>query len=241
MRVILLLKMVISEFESKIIENKKLNSSVFSLKFSLPKNFSFFPGQYLSVSRITNGKKIRTPYTIASVPNKRYAEFIIKVVNIGKASHYLSKLKRGDKIELFGPIGKFTINNTSKENDLVFISSGTGISPFASMIPYLLEKGFKNKIILLNGFRNEKEILLNKEFLKLSKKYKNFEFHNILSQPLKNFNDKGYVQDFLDKYVPDGFNGDYYLCGLKEMIEEVSKQLENKGVNKNRIFFEKYD
>jgi NAD(P)H-flavin reductase len=109
------------------------------------------------------------------------------------------------------------------------------------MIPELLEKGHKEKIILLKGFRNEKDILHNNEFSKLKKEHNNFEFHNILSKPEnKNFENIGHVQDFLDKYVPKDFKGDFYICGLDEMVEDVSRELKKRGVKSNGIFFEKY-
>src|SRR3989344_2870975 len=126
-------------FESKILENKKIAPSVIKVRFSLPRNFNFIPGQYLSVSRLSGGKKIRTPYSISSNKGDRLGEFCIKIIDIGKTSSFLGRLKKGDKIELLGPLGKFAINEKSKNKDLVFISTGTGIAPFVSMIHNLLK------------------------------------------------------------------------------------------------------
>ena len=223
-------------------EEKYLNQKVRYFKFSVPKDFEFKSGQYLMLSFFVNGKKFRNPYSIASTPNKKFAEFCIKLIENGKSFNFIKNLKKGDKVELFGPAGKFIIEESSKNKDLIFISIGTGIAPFKSMIFSLLEEGFKKKIILLKGFRNEEGILYDKEFSELGKKYKNFKFHNILSQPEnKDFKDKGYVQNFLDKYVSKNFNGDFYLCGLKEMIDSVVKKLKEKNIKENQIFFEKYD
>tara|TARA_Y100000296_G_scaffold74291_1_gene92645 strand:+ start:2988 stop:3692 length:705 start_codon:yes stop_codon:yes gene_type:complete len=234
--------MPVKIFKSKILEEKYLSQDVKCLKLSIPKDFKFEPGQYLSLSYYFNGKKFRSPYSIASTPNKKFIEFCIKLIDKRKSSNFIKTLKKGDKVELFGPIGKFTIDKNSKNNDLIFICVGTGIAPFASMIHFLLKKGFKKKIILLKGFRNENEIIYEKEFIQLQKKYKNFEFYNILSQPKnKNFKDKGYVQNFLDKYIPKNFDGDFYICGLSKMINSVVKKLKEKGIIKKRIFFEKYD
>ena len=238
----ILLKMSIRIFESRILEAKYLNSSVKCLKFSVPKDFNFKAGQYLSLSVFADGKKFRNPYSIATIPGNKFAEFCIKLVDGGKGSDFLKNLEEGDNIELFGPAGKFVIDENSEKKDLIFISAGTGISTFVSMIPYLLKKGFKNRIILLKGFVNENEILYDEEFLELQENYKNFEFHNILSNSKnKKFENKGYVQDFIDKYIPKNFHGDFYICGLREMIDGVVKKLEDKGIKKNKIFFEKYD
>ncbi|MBI5803528.1 FAD-dependent oxidoreductase [Candidatus Pacearchaeota archaeon] len=234
--------MTINIFASQVLEKKMLTPSVVNLKFSLPEDFDFKPGQYLSIARITaEGKKLRTPYSIATIPGNGFGEFCIRVVNIGRSSEYLSKLEKGDEIELFGPLGKFTIPDSSKNKDLVFISAGTGISAFISMIPALLKSGFKKKMILIKGFKNEDDVLYEKEFTELSKKYKNFKFYNVLSQPKNNFENKGYVQDFIGKYTSKDFQGDFYICGLKEMIFGVVSKLKSQGIAEDRIFFEKYD
>ena len=233
---------MIKIFESKILEARFLNKYVKYLKFSVPKDFNFKAGQYLSLSVFIDGKKFRNPYSITTIPNGQFAEFCIKLVENGKASDFVKNLKKGDKIELFGPAGKFVINENSKDKDLIFISAGTGISTFMSIIPHILKKGFNNKIILLKGFVNENETIYDKEFLELQKRYKNFEFHNILSNPKnKKFENKGYVQDFFDKYIPKKFKGNFYLCGLSKMIDSAAEKLENIDFKKDKISFEKYD
>ena len=153
-----------------------------------------------------------------------------------------SFMKKGDNVELFGPAGKFLVEKNSLQNDIVFISVGTGITPFMSMIPSLLEKKFKRKIIFIKGFRYEENILYDEELEKLKEKYFNFEFHNVLSRP-KNpgFENKGYVQDFLEKYLPKNFKGYVYICGLSPMINEVKEKLISLGVDEKKILFEKYD
>ena len=238
----ILLNMAIKLFKSKVIEVKSPSSNIKCLKLSKPKNFEFKPGQYLLLNFYLEGKKFKNPYSITSIPDKEFIEFCIKLVENGKSFNFIKNLKKGDNVELFGPAGRFVINKDSEEKDLIFISTGTGIAPFMSMISSLLEKNFKNKIILFKGFRNEDESLYEEEFSHLQKKYKNFRFYNILSQPKnKKFRDKGYVQDFLDKYIPINFDGDFYICGLSGMVEDVLKNLKNKDIRDNRISFEKYN
>lgn len=234
--------MPIKIFESIVLQNRMLTSTVTNLKFSLPKGFTFKAGQYLSISRINEeGKKLRTPYSIATAPGSGTGEFCVKLVENGKASNFIKNLKEGDKIELFGPAGKFVVRDSSKEKNICFVSTGTGISAFASMIPSLLHEGFSNKLVLVKGFRDEEDVLYDSEFKKLEKEYSNFEFHNVLSQPKDaSFENKGYVQDFLEKNMVD-FKGDFYLCGLNEMINSVLRKLEGWGFDSKNIFFEEYD
>ena len=109
------------------------------------------------------------------------------------------------------------------------------------MISYLLESGSKDKITAVNGFRTENDILYKSFFEEMKKKFNSFYFYNILSQPNHDAKNKGYVQNFLDKIIHKEFEGDIYVCGLKEMIDDVVKKLNELGVNKEQIFFERYD
>lgn len=231
-------------FESKILISEYATPSVLHLRYLIPRDFEFKPGQYLSLSVPWEGKKYRSPFSIATFPNnKEHADFFIKLSEHGRTSTFVRTLRKGDSIELFGPLGKFNVRESSEKKDVAFLSSGTGITAFMSMIPYLLSrKGYWKKVILFKGFRNEEEILYEKECSKLKKKHKNFEFYNILSKPKnENFSDKGHVQDFLEKYLPEDFQGDFYLCGLKEMVVDAKKKLLSMGIKEDRIFFEEYD
>ena len=234
---------MISVFNSRILEIKNLEGNVKILKLSVPEDFSFRAGQYVSISVPLDGKKLRRPYSIASPPKRDgVIELCIKLIENGPASEYVKTLSEGDEIELFGPAGKFIIFRDSLQKDIVFVAVGTGITPFASMIPNLLENGFKNKIILIKGFRHEENILYDNELEILKRKHKNFEFHNILSQPKNSkFENKGYVQDFLGKYISNISKSDIYICGLSPMINSVKEKAIEMGVPENRIFFEKYD
>lgn len=229
---------MIRTFDSEILSIGNVNDSVKIFKLSKPEDFEFLAGQYVSISVPFEGKKLRRPYSIASSPKEKEIELCIKIVD-GVASNFLKTLKQGDKVELFGPAGKFTIKNP--DNEIVFISTGTGITPFRSMIYDLLEKGFNKKIILIYGFRKEDNVLYEKEFSEFAEKQLNFEFHTVLSRPEKYHKDKGHVQDFFEKYIPENFNGDFYLCGLSQMTNAAVEKLKSLGFNEEQIYYEKYD
>src|SRR3989338_5540311 len=120
------LKMV-NVFLSTVLKVIDLNHDVKCCKMSVPDNFEFQAGQYLSVSVAdANGKKIRRPYSIASSPNKKgFIELCVKKIDGGLASNFIHNLKKGDAVEFLGPIGNFVINENSKIKDLIFISNGT--------------------------------------------------------------------------------------------------------------------
>src|SRR5208283_4949130 len=120
---------MIKIFNSKVLEIKDLTSDVKLFRISVPNDFDFKAGQYLSLSVIRrDGKKIRKPFSISNSPlNKnKYVEFCIKIIQDGLASEFLKTLKKGDRLELFGPLGKFFV--PSLDRNLIFIASGVGIA-----------------------------------------------------------------------------------------------------------------
>jgi len=229
-------------FTGKLIETKSVNENTKILKFSVPFDFSFRSGQYVRLAFYKDGKRILRDYSIFSSPkNKKFIKIYFKRVEGGYCSDALFNLKVGEEIEMKGPLGDFVLKN--KKKDVILISTGTGFSPFKSMVLELLEgEGFQNKLILIRGHRNENDLPCEGRLKRLENENRNFSYYNILSKPKsQSYKLKGHVQDFLEKMVPDNFDGDFYICGLKDMVEDVKNNLEKSGVKNERIFYEKYD
>lgn len=234
--------MPIQKIKSKILEIKYLTKDTKKFVISVPRDFSFKAGQYILLEIQIKGKIQRRAYSIASEPNmKNIIELCIKkIVREGFVSE-LFKLKTNSKITFIGPAGKFFINEIPK-NNLVFISVGTGIAPFKSMVEYLLkELKFKKQITLIHGYRHEKDILYKNEFEELEKQFKNFKQKIILSKPKEQTKKilKGHVQEFIKDIETK--NTKFYICGMKEMVSESILKLKSLKVKSENILFEKYD
>lgn len=234
----LLAKKELLKFKSKIIESKYVNHNTKHITISVPEKFDFHPGQFVSLILFINGEEHRRPYSIASKPQKNKLELCIKILPNGKTTPTISNLKEGDELTVLGPMGTFYIYKKSLNKNIIFVSTGTGIAPFRSMIANLLENNFENNITLITGYRYKEDILYEEEFKEFKEKYKKFLYHRILSRT-DDESEKGYVQKLIDKNLD--LDADYYICGLKEMVNSVKEYLELKGISKGNIFFEKYD
>jgi len=228
-------------FTSELLEIENVNEEAKILTFSAPENFTFKAGQYITMAFYKSGKRILRSYSIFSSPSEKgKIKVYFKKIRGGFASNKLFNMKIGEKIEMKGPLGFFTID--SKEEDIFLISSGTGFGPFRSIILDLLENGFKRKLILIRGYRTEKDLCYKAELDKLKSKHSNFKYCDILSQPKnKSYEFKGRVQKFIPQVLPKDFKGKFYLCGLKDMIFESRETLENLGISEDKIFSERYD
>ena len=231
----------IHRFESDILKIEDLTPTVKNICISKPSDFKFSAGQFITLIFNIDGKDMRRAYSIASDPSLGHIELCIKKVEGGLACNFLHNMKKGDKIKTIGPAGRFILEGIEGE-DIVFISTGTGIAPFRSMIFELLNLNYQGRIYLLNGFRYENEILYKKELAELSEKHSNFINYTIISRPSESYiGEIGRVQNLIQNHIAENFEGRFFLCGLSEMVNDVKLFLLSKGIPQTKIHCERYD
>ena len=229
-------------FDCRIIENKMLTPTVFELKFETDRKFSFEAGQFVSIvipGAAKNGRDLRRAYSIASSPEQYPIELCITKVEGGPGSTYLSQLKPGDLMKAYAPYGKF-VYQTPSTRMVCFVSTGTGIAPFRSMI---LSEKFgttpPRKALCLFGARYENEMLYETEIKDSGKA----EWMACITRPSDHFKCfKGRVTDYLRNTGSDfaWTETDFYLCGNGAMIQEIKTLLLERGVDKSAIHQEAY-
>ena len=232
-------------FNSTLLTVRQLTPRVRHFRFSTPEGFTFTPGQYVMMQiSLPGGLTVKKQYSISSTPaDTGYLETTVTQVEGGRSSTYLHSLSVGAAVAMQGPFGLFTVREHERGLDKVFISTGTGITPFRSMIPSLLAAGATERILLLTGYRFEDGVLFQDEWQSLAKRHKNFSHHATISRPADPAfkGQRGRVQTLVKELVQEDFTGVCYLCGLSEMITEAAQLLLSMGVQKERIRFERYD
>lgn len=215
----------------------------FRIAFDPGNIFDFDAGQFVNilVPETSEHKAVKRPYSIASPPAwKGVLDLCWKRIEGGIATNYLWTLHQGDNLIVQGPLGRFTVKQPLPQT-IIFVSTGTGIAPFRSMIHTLLQNQTPCEIWNIFGNRYDEDILYREEFEALARDYKNF--HNVftVSRPKNWKGETQYVQFMLKKYIPDPKDKHVYICGLTNMIQEVQKTALEMGFAKDQIFFEKYD
>ena len=172
-------------------------------------------------------------YSVASWPDgTNKFELIITYLEGGAMSEYLfNEAKVGDEFIYRGPMGVFTLPDNLMDRDIYFVSTGSGISPFRSMINYLYENKvpFKN-IKLFFGTRTEDDIVYREELEKIQKELPNFEFIPTLSREDKPGFAKGYVHDHYLPLIDSSEEKPWvYYCGWDRMIKEGRQHLSDRG------------
>lgn len=204
--------------------------------------FAFVPGQWVNFHLPIEAKNPQRAYSIASPPDGgRSFDLAITHVPNGPGSSYFHSLKGGERLRFEGPAGRFVAREPDKTG-AAFIATGTGVTPFRSIIPHVLRRGCAAEILCLLGVRTEEEILFRDEWEALAGGHPNFRFVPTLSRPAVEWGgERGYVQTHLDRLLAGKAGLEVYVCGLKMMVDEVRARLVAMGFERRRIYFEKYD
>jgi ferredoxin-NADP reductase len=201
---------------------------------------AFVPGQFLSLTAEITGEPITRAYSIASPPGGHTFALCANVVSDGRFSPWLFSLKEGDEIDFKGPYGAFILRRPV--SDSIFVATGTGIAPFRSMIYSKVREHPEAQFTLIFGVRHEHGLLYHDEWLSFARELPNFVYRPTLTRPPDQWQGRtGRVQQHIFEFLGDRRDVDVYICGLREMVDDVRAKLKESGLDRKRIIYEKYD
>lgn len=231
------------QFKARVAEHIVINEKFQFVHLELiePDRIEFEAGQYISVDM---GEGYRRSYSIASAPSENHAiELCVDITPGKRGSQYFQNLKPGDEMKFMAPLGRFIMTDEDKvkEEKLLFVATGSGITPLRSTILDLLEdKNDKRLIRLFWGLRFVKDMFWEEEFRLKHESFPNFHYKLMLSKPPEKWPLlAGYSTHEIEALELDRTWG-VYLCGNPEMISEVKELVIKKGVPENQVHFEKF-
>lgn len=210
---------------ARVIDRRQLSKDTFLLL--VERNFSDLKaGQCFSIGAPEIA--INREYSIYSGADEPFLSFLIRRVEGGSVSTYLSTLNSGALVDLWGPFGSFCLDEVETlHRKLFFIASGTGIAPFHSFIRTYPKLDY----FLLHGIRLEEEMYDIHDYPK-------FRYQACVSQANER-QKRSRVTDFLRQNDLETENL-YYLCGNRQMINDSIDILRQKGVAGSNIFTETF-
>jgi dihydroorotate dehydrogenase electron transfer subunit len=147
--------------------------------------------------------------------NRTSFSILLKVK--GRGTELLSKVKKGDKLKVLGPLGK--IFCPPKKG--ILIAGGIGIAPV-----YYQSRWMKGGI-LFYGAKRKKDMILTREF-----KDKGFTVRTITEE------DGGLVTDLLKEYTDELNDKQIFICGTKGMIKSIKGILNKEQIEKAYVYVE---
>lgn len=199
--------------KAKIIKKEQLSDNIlaFDLKAStIAKNAK--PGQFVQI-RVNESFDpfLRRPLSFASVKEDTF-RIIFRVR--GKGTKILSESSAGEYLDILGPLG-FPIKLPFKK-EVILVGGGVGIAPLYFLAQRLKSK---NRLNIFLGAKNRKELIMLKDFKKLTK--------NISAATEDgSFGKKGKVTDLLTKTKINQHNSKYqiFACGPTPMLKAIQNR-----------------
>lgn len=218
-------------FQSKFIEKKVISDTVFEFVFTRPVDFIYSSGQFISIL-INN--KTRRSYSLSSSPTE--SNLISTIVDIspgGPGTTFLKNLNPNNTLTFDGPYGHMVVpEDFNDDRQINFVCSGTGISPFVSIIKFLNQVKYKGEINILYSEKFEKDFYdLSK--LTISNTYLSVTRENSLSTLT------GRVTEHLE-LLPISAKSLFFVCGNTRMLIEVVKYLKGKNLDSGNIIYESF-
>ncbi len=227
----------------KRIEQATPNTRRYWVELPETKSFTFKPGQFITLDLPIHEQRNRRwrSYSIASMPDdSNVIELVIVHVEGGVATKYMfEEIKEGSSLTLRGPQGIFVLPEPL-DKDLYFISTGTGIAPFRSMLQYVnYHKVPHKKITLIFGTRTQEDLLYADEMRELEHIIPGFSYRPTLSRE-KWEGDMGYVHPIYEALCIDKPPATFMLCGWQAMVDEAKERILKMGYDKKDIHVELY-
>lgn len=201
-----------------------MKQAIFTIKSNVPLTKTVFravlvgntseiknSGQFVNL--LIDGFFLRRPI---SVCDKDRESFTIVYKVVGKGTEKLSKMQKGDKLDILTGLGNGYDESLSGETPLL-IGGGVGVPPLYLLCKNLIAQGKKPTVIL--GFNTKEEIFLKDEFESLGVK-------TLVATADGSFGIKGFVTDAL-KLVDDYSH--FFTCGPEPMLKAVFGATETDG------------
>lgn len=220
---------------------------------------TFVPGQYVALGLYGSSprpdafppekeaqdpaKIIKRAYSIGSSPLTRdYLEFYIATVADGALTSRMYLAEEGARVFLAPKVtGTFTLKDVPNDANLVFVSTGTGIAPFMSMIRTPESWGDRT-ITVVHGVRYEKDLAYRQELEAIAAgdptdylsgvEAGRLRYHPIVSRGDDSWKgSRGHVQSLFESgVIPlDPKKDHVFLCGNPAMIDGMEALLTSRS------------
>ena len=182
---------------------------------------------------------MRRFFTIASSPTEKEIHVAVKVPQQSSSfKQGLLTLQKGDSIIASQLSGDFILPQDSTQK-LVFIAGGIGITPFRSMLQYLIDMQEKRDIILFYANNAPIDFVYQDVFTEAEKKI-GLKTHYVISNkdeiPTTWPGLSGHITGaMLKEHVVDYKTRIFYLSGPNTMVDSYKTVLQSIGVVRRNI------
>lgn len=211
------------EVDCRVKSNERVNEDYRLLKLAAPRSIlNCEPGQFFHLlCPVVDGLEpyLRRPMSIYGFyPETEELHFLYKVTGTGTAA--LARLKRGESLSVFGPLGKgFTIEDDWK--NLVLVARGVGL---ATLAPLALKARSLNKnLTAICSARSQAVLMSQNYFLKLGARV-------IALTDDAGTSHMSHLENILAEIIAESGIDALYTCGSNRILKTLQKVGKRHGI-----------
>lgn len=231
----------------KITYVKQWTDHLFSFKITRDAGFKFIPGQFARLGvKKEDDEFVWRPYSIVSADYYEELEFYSIVVPDGEFTQRIKDIKIGNEIYIDKTnYGLLTTDRFENGKDLWFLSTGTGLAPFISILYDFSIWEQYDKVILVHCARDAEELtyqdtindFFNHEYYGELVKDK-LQYIKILTRDDKGGDLYGRITKLIENGELEKFanvpltieDSRIMICGNPQMVDDTRKLLATKGL-----------
>src|SRR5579863_911501 len=229
-------------------ETEDAVSLAFGVWDELRDEYTYTPGQYLTLRATIDGEDVRRSYSICSGLDDCELRVAIKRVEGGAFSAWANEqLRVGDALDVMTPDGRFGVPiEPGSSRTLVAFAAGSGITPILSIAKTVLKRE-TGRFFLFYGNRTTAGIMFREQLEDLKDRYlSRFAVFHVLSREqqdlvvLNGHLDAEKVGLVMRSIVPVTSVDQAFVCGPQPMIEGLEKALADLGMARERVHVERF-
>lgn len=157
--------------------------------------------------------------------------------SVGAVTRAVCKLKRGDVVGVRGPFGTPWPVEDAAGKDVIIVAGGIGLAPLRPVIYQILSDRAKyGKVVLIYGTRTPADILFQNELAKWRSRLDFRAEVTVDRAPAAWRGPVGVVTTLIPKVSFDPQRSVAMVCGPEVMMRYVVRELEDRGVEKERVY-----
>jgi ferredoxin-NADP reductase len=226
----------------KLSQKIKMAPEIVDFVFKPTQELAYIPGQYMEFTLAhphPDSRGNRRYFTLASSPTEKNVHLGVRFYE--QSSSYKNAMynMNGQTQFIAAQIaGDFTLPRNPKHK-LVFIAGGIGITPFRSMLKYLIDTRQRRDIIIFYINRTADEIVYQDVLHAVQIKLGIRIIYALTNTAAIPYNWPGLVgrinEEVITGIVPDYQERMYYLSGPPEMVRANERILKNINVKRDQI------
>ena len=223
-------------FTLTLLEKRELATGTFEFVFAPDRPLTFRPGQYLEWTlshRFCDDRGNRRYFTIASSPTEEVVRLGVKFYKPASTfKRALWAMEEHDTLSASHIAGDFVLPRDAKKK-LVFIAGGIGVTPFRSMVQYLIDTKDTRDITLLYSNKTASEIAYKEVFDAAGSAIGLKTVYALTNEPspVPGTYAGTITSDLIAKEIPDYKERLFYISGPHGMIDAFTVALRDMGVS----------